>query len=287
MVWLLGLSGCALGLIIFSKKHMHKIGPVYAYRLLFISDIINMIQMYDSYTNQLTGISPNSLNNIVCKIATYINYFSINLSPSLIVYISVEKLVSIRYPAKRFILRKKKNQILFFILILLLNMCIYSPALFMYDSQFIEIESFNMTFHKSVCSYSSSTSQQVLSTIYLINKVIIPFVMMLLCSILLTISVFKLAQRIIQNFQTKMASVKNRKYLREIRLTITSLLLNIIYLVLNAPFAVFMNSPDYYSIDLFSFSVVINIFYFSYSVNFYLIFISNKLTQKEFKRIFL
>ena len=284
-VWFLGFIGCTLGLIVFSRDHMRKIGPITAYRLLFMSDIVNMIQMYDSFINQLTGISLNSLNDIGCKLLTYVNYFTLNLSPMLIIYISIEKLVAIKYPSKKYILRKKKYQLLYFFCILFSNMCIYLPSLFMYKSiEMVVYNDTNLTIYKSVCLYADSYSQQIISKIYLIDKVVIPFILMTLCSVLLIISVFKLRQRIIQNFLNNQQETNN--YKKDIRVAVTSLLLNIIYLVLNAPIAIVLSLPFYDMIDYMVILLVIYIFYFSYSLNFYLILFSNTLTKKEFFKLF-
>ena len=205
------------------------------------------------------------------------------------IYISVEKLVAINYPAKRFTLRKKKYQILYFILVAILFGIINVPSLLFYEIKSYKIPN-NMSEPTVIkyCYYADTFSYKLLSMMFSVNRVIIPFSLMIICSILLIVSVFKMRKRIIQNFlsNNQQTNERNNRYKRDIRLAVTTLLLNIIYLVLNAPLAIFLNLTNSVQQDLYGLWIVVNICFLSFGINFYLILASNHLTRKEFLSFF-
>ena len=73
---LFGGIGNITGLIIFFRKSMAKIGPVYAYRMLFLADIYFVPQMINSFLSQAFGTSITNRTNLGCKIYNYFIYSS-------------------------------------------------------------------------------------------------------------------------------------------------------------------------------------------------------------------
>jgi hypothetical protein len=112
IVFLVGLTGNIIGLIIFLRKKMVKVGPVHMYRILFVIDTLFLLQSLNLIvkTQQLKDLS--EISSLACKLFIYVNYSSYILSPMALFYISIEKLVSIKYPSKRFMFRKKKHQVI-------------------------------------------------------------------------------------------------------------------------------------------------------------------------------
>ena len=202
----------------------------------------------------------------------------------LVVYISVEKLISIKYPAKRFMLRKKDKQLLYLLIIIAFNFILFSPVPFFLENKISFSNTTNRTTH--VCSFKDNFAQILIQSLFLVNK-IVPFLLMSTCSILLIISVFRLRQRIEQNFLSSSKSHLNesKRFKKDIRLAFTSILMNVIYLILNIPVAVVLITPSLSS-DYFWVFSLIYLFYFSFSLNFYLILFSNNLTRKELRSLF-
>lgn len=287
LIWLFGGTGSLLGLIVFFKKHMARVGPVHAYRLLFVSDLIFMLQMVNNYLNQNGLESPLNNSPLICRIFSYLLSSTVNWSPMLLVYISIEKFISIRLPAKKNILRKMKTQLWYFILVVLINAVINLPVFF-YFKLIISIRfdnKTNLTTQSYFCLYENANAQRIVSLIYLVNKFLVPISLMIITSCLLIISVFKLRQRIFQNFLSHSNSNDTSKYKRNIRLAVASILVNLAYLVLNFPFAVYYMVPSN-SQNVYTFRVVLTVFYFTYSYNFYSILLSNHLVQKELVGLF-
>jgi hypothetical protein len=63
-------------------------------------------------------------------------------------------------------------------------------------------------------------------------------------------------------------------------LATTSLFFNIIYILLQLPISIYYFLPNYIQLDGFEFSFYL--FYLSYSINSYILFISSSLYRKEF-----
>lgn len=109
----LGLVGNLIGLSIFRRKKMEKIGPVRMYQILFLTDTFFILQSIESFLNNTFEIGLTKTLGLTCKIFIFVNYASYILSPMALFYISLEKFVSIKYPGKRFLLNKKKYQVIF------------------------------------------------------------------------------------------------------------------------------------------------------------------------------
>ena len=110
----------------------------------------------------------------------------------------------------------------------------------------------------------------------LANRVILPSILIMIFSILLGKEVIKSRSRISANFERE----ENEYFYNNIRLAISSICLNIIYILVQMPISIYDFLPNYTLIDGYNF--VYYLFYLSYSINFYIIFISNSLFRKQF-----
>ena len=93
------------------------------------------------------NFDPTIISNIGCQIYDFFNYALDALSPWCLVYISVEKFISIAYPGKRLIFKKKRNQIIFFIILCLFNFIYHLNIPFS-----VEIETIN---NLTICFFNS------------------------------------------------------------------------------------------------------------------------------------
>ena len=270
----LTLFGCTFGMLILSHQKMKKIGPVKAYQYLFASEYFNLIIIIQSFVLNALGIDAFLVSSIMCKILKYFYYIYDSIPPMLIVYISIERYVSITYPSKKLLLRKKKTQLIYLISVMAYVFTSYVFVLFYIDIIPVDSTS-NMTLK---CSFNDSYVEHVIEYIDLIVSLLIPFILMIFCTILLT-------YRIVHSRRKLKAAIctanTGHKYLK---FSLTSLLLNMFYLVLCFPF--------HFSEILFP-NVNLNIFYFlkymvflCYGLDFYLVYISNSLFRCEFYKIF-
>jgi growth hormone secretagogue receptor len=115
IVFALGLMGNMTALVVFFKGNLKNIGPVLIYRLMFTFDTLFIIQIILFYLQYPFYLDITILSRLSCKLFEYLNYQMDSISSYLLVYISLEKYISINNPSKRRILNSKKNQIIFFI----------------------------------------------------------------------------------------------------------------------------------------------------------------------------
>ena len=111
----MGVAGNTMGLVVFLRKKMKTVGPVHMYQILFVVDTFFLLQSIDLFAVNIFNTGFRMISKETCKIALYLVFASYIVSPMALCYISIEKLVSIKYPGKRFLLRKKKVQVLLFL----------------------------------------------------------------------------------------------------------------------------------------------------------------------------
>lgn len=130
------------------------------------------------------------------------------------------------------------------------------------------------------CNFIDSTSHSVLSYLFLANSAVMPFIIMLIFTTLLCYSIFKSRNRI----QANHSQEENKTFKRDLKFTVTSIGLNLIFIALNLPVSLAILVPDYQQSILFVFSYFL--FYLSYGVNFYILLVFNSIIRTEFINLF-
>jgi len=252
-----GLIGNFLGFKTMLRPKMLEIGPRNTYKFLFIMDAIYLVQIIVTNLQLTYRTDISTISKITCKLWVYLTYSLDSPSSMLLVYISIDRYVSIKMPAQRFFMRKRNNQFIYFIFIFMFNL---------------------------ICDFIDENSQKLISYMDFSNLIIMPSFLIISFSLLLGIEVIKSKSRILANFERE----ENKYYFKSIRLAISSICLNIIYVLLEAPLAVVYFLPNYH--EIYGFTFFYYLIYVSYSINFYVIFVSNSLFRKEFilslKRLF-
>jgi hypothetical protein len=268
-----GLFGNLFGLIVVSKKKLVKIGPQIIYIALFLFDSINFVLIFQSYLTSQFNIDITVFSSFACKTYWYINFAFGPISPMLNIYISIERYISIAYSTKKYFLIKKQIQLAYIIAVSLYNLLLYVPLDIYNDLIVIESNQSNQT----TCNMDSYWNYMY-NVIDLTNRVIIPFMLMTIFSILITYTIFTSRSRVSSN------SRSNRTFRKDIRFSLIIILLNISFIVWCSPVTLLIFVSDYWFIYLFNF---FNYLYFmSYCSNFYLMFLVNSLFRGAFYSIF-
>ena len=214
------------------------------------------------------GFDIRNISIILCKSYHYLNNAFASLSPLLLVYISFERLMYIKYPARKFILRKTRNQLIYLMFIIVFNLIIYFPFLFYYN--LIKLE----------CDFTSEQSEILLNLIDCLYRVLMPSLSMIITTMLIIITIHKTRTKAIRNYSLS----KNKLCKKDIKLAITSIFLNLFYIILTVPMPLlqlFSSNSNTFLFDLSYF-----LFYLSYSVNFLIVLLSNTLFRDEFFNMF-
>lgn len=271
-IFIFGLLGNTVGLITFLiDRKLNNIGTRNIYIYLFIVDSLFLFVMSLNSLSVSFDLEFTNKSNLICKSYHYLTHALATISPMLLCYISAERYLSLESPTRRFILRKDSYQLLYFKLVLMLNLIYYSPCFILF-----EIGQFDSV---AKCDYIDSKSETLLSIMDLINRALIPCSLMLSASILLIYSISKSRSRFLHD-----SGRINKFLIKDIRLGITSICLNLVYMIFSLPYhfvVVFIN----YSNEIILYLAFV-LFCFSYGFNFYVLYLSNKLFRTEFKLLF-
>ena len=279
VVFILGSIGNLTGIGVLSRKSMRKMSMVSEYQYLLASDtfyfihlpIVNLIFSYPH-------LDPVAHSVWFCKLFIYADFAFANLSPMLLIYISLERLVAIKYPTKRFILKKKKNILIFCFLVTVFNMFFYVEAMFYFNIETKNATSLsNETYSFETCIIRDAHQVHTLAYMYLVESTLVPYVLMVICTSVLCYIIFK--------SRITLGTVKNKR--RDLKYTVTSISLNMVFIILTLPIS--LTNFSITSSNLMPNLVFIftdYLFFSSYGVNFYLLLIFNSTVRREFFLMF-
>ena len=265
-ICLIGLIGNILAIVVFSrKKFQNTIFSTY-FRIMALFDILTLLFRIDYFLviNNLNGL--RNISAVTCKIAFYFIYTLPALSTWILVLISLDRFFSIFLPT-RFLLRKKiKFQLIASFVVCFCNFIIFIPPIF--TVKMMTVTNKNET--KLDCRNSPT-----IDLIDLISSTLIPFLIMFL-STLFTLS--KLFRSRSLNRNSKLKS-------KDVRFAVTSIGLDISFLVLNFPQSFYSFIEFFVSIELnlnyIIFSSLSILVYSHYGTLFYLTLIFNQSFRKE------
>lgn len=271
----LGIFGNIIGIITFLKsKKLVNIGTRRIYIYLLIVDTLFLLQMLSDSISIIFEYNITSNSLIACRLYHYLTRVLSTLSPMLLVYISIERYLSFGGPTKKLSLRKSKNQNLYLFIIIIFNLFYYTPCLIYFET------TLDLLSNQTICDLNDESSETILSIMDLTNRVAVPCVLMAFATVLLILSIFESKNRVLMNYSSKFSTLL-QKY---IKLAITSICLNIIYIVLSLPLPILFSFMRSYTDSVFYF--VFFLFCLSYSLNFYILFITNSLFRAEFFKVF-
>lgn len=270
-VLVLGFIGDILAIKVLRHKDLENIGPRDMYYYLFLSDLFELLQIIVIYLQYTFDINLSTISDLSCRLWNYVFYTFATISLWLIVYISLDRCISIQRPAWRFTLRKIKNQFIWFILVIVVNIIYYIPVGF-YFKGFSSNNTTNS--HQIICDFANKDAVLLISYLDLAIRVILPFCLMFAFSLMLTNSLFKSRRRIVENFLPD----ENQTFYKEIRLALSSITMNIIYMITQLPVSitVFQSTSDLYYIS------TLYLFFIGYAINFYIVLATNSLFRTRF-----
>jgi len=271
----IGLIGNISGLIVFKdKKKIEAIGPVLMYRMMFIFDTVFLtgilVPFFSTTYFQFTFYLMSDLS---CKLFMYYGYISKNIAPAILVYISLDRFISIKYFSRRFLLKNNLFQSLFILSFVLFNFLYYTPVFFYF--KLTDDGPANV----SECYLNGENSANVfyMDTSFLICL----FSTMLIITFMLIYTVFASRSRINSHYTQR----QNHNFRKDLKLTITTVFFNILYVFLYSPKTIFINFFPY--VDDIVYFLALYLYFLSLSSNFYILLVSNLVFRKRFFLLFI
>jgi len=247
-----GLIGNILGLITLGKGMSHnldrKIGPIYMYQFIFLIDSMLLISYINFYLDKIHSIGPFLFSNYSCKLLIYLNISICSLSSFILIYILIESYLSIKYPVESNLLRKKKPQFIYLIIILIVNLIYFSPFLLHYNLiQVQSSSSVNNTRSTITCSIEPNEKHKI-ELITFINRIFLPFIIILFFSTILIYKICAVKRRMTISYTER----QRNHFKKDIHLSIISILFNIFQYSFNFPLIiVYFNFNDEQSVIYF------------------------------------
>ncbi len=199
LIFIFGLVGNLLGLLVLLRKNLAKIGPRIMYRFLLIMDIINLLSIFVNYLNSAFNFNLQIISTYSCKLYWYLILLVGPIPPYILLYISVEKIIATKYPTRKYFLRKTETQIIYFLTLICINIAYNLITVFILEIIQIPAQN-NSTSLIDICYTNDYELYKIGNWMDIVNRVILPTVLMILTSIIFLNSIWNLNQRIAQNF---------------------------------------------------------------------------------------
>ncbi len=232
-----------------------------------------IVKISYAYIPKVFGINLTILSSLACRIYHYFNYGLDAFSPWCLVYISVERFVSIAHPTKRFILKKKRNQIYYFLILCVFNTIYHINVPLSFDTFYFYDNNNN---NSMICFFNSDENQIIVTFMDLVNFILLPFLLMIIFSTLLTLTVFKSRGRLNDSLR------ENKNFRKDAKLSISLLAMNLLFMLLTLPDEIDLFLP--FNNDIYQ--PLAQLCNLSFSVNFFVILSTNSLFRKEFISLF-
>jgi len=274
IILVFGLLGNLLGLKVSTRNKLIKIGPLKIYQYLFLIDSIYFIALINNYLAYSYSIGFSLISSFSCKIFRYLSYVFSPVSSMLLIYILIERYLSVKYPVESNMLQIKKIQYIYIISIIILNFIYFLPTFFYYDIRFIDLALSNSTTKTIICKIDDDN--EVPFYLFFTSRIIIPSFFIFIFTILL---IFKVIQ-IRNNILTFYSKSEIEKFRKDVYSAVISILANFIIVAFNLPISIIFFINGNYNNTVYMLSL--NIFYLSYSFNFYFFILTNSLFRKEF-----
>jgi hypothetical protein len=230
VIVVIGTLANILAFIIFSRKKFQKTIFSTYFRILLIIDTIGLVYLaMGKFLYFKFGINVRNFNEHFCRLTLLLAYSIPPISAYILVAISIDRFISIAKPTLFLFRRKASFQIGVCIFIIAANL-LYSGQLFF---SYLAIDYLEDPSVGPVCLIPY---EKTLQTMDLFNSTIIPFLLMIVSTILTIKSVFDSRKKMSQS--TKQNKSNNQVRRKDIKFSITSITLNITFLLLNLPFAI-------------------------------------------------
>ncbi len=275
---LLGIATNSITLAIFMRKKFETFSARNIFISLILADTFKLIIMIILYNFALVT---RFMSELACRLISYFEAFTTALPMFLVTFASIDRFFYIKYPNFKF----NRNLI---ILLIISFALIYSSTFAILPDEpkafsLNRTNTNNSSLEQNYTFYCSAPLAFFL-TETLVSQ-IIPILITFLFSCLLIHTIFKSRLKLLRLTSRQ----DRRKLLRDIKFAISTLIINISYVLLNLPLFIYfilnkINSKQNYFESLKNLIYLLNVF--SYGLNFYILIISNLIFRQEFLVMF-
>ena len=235
LVFLLSLAFNFICLIIFSRKSFENTVFKVYFRCYVLFQTFNLIMPINKMLEFNFDVYFSQISNLTCKFRYYYGNVNYSTCSWLLVVVSLDRFLSISYPHKFIYRQKTYFQIIVCFFVIGLNACFYTSSFFYY------LQMINETNNQTI-KYKCIPNGIWIEIMKLLEQFIIPFILMILFTLLTAKNLYR-SRKINSSFSNNKSTKSNcmdRKF------TITSIIINILFLLFNLPyFLLFMINKLY------------------------------------------
>lgn len=274
----LGLIGNVISFIIFSRKTFQNNSISTYCQSLAIFDSLILTVLIQNIGEEFFHFAILNQSDVICKIYNYIFCLFSSIPAWILVAFSMDKMLIMRKHAF-LILRKKWFQCLIVAVITITNSLLFLGV----PINLVPNKKLYFYFDTYYCDISSLDFFTVFIIGYLIETVIIPFVIMFITSIV----TIRLLVKSRNNLEANRGGVDRQRKMRDSKFAISSLTFNLMFILFKSPISVIYCLIAYnVNVDLFFYQTAMFMFFLNASSNFYIHFATNSIFRREFCVIF-
>ena len=269
-----GLLGNFVCILVFSRKKFNEIPSSFFFKALAFNDMIILLHEIRHFVRTVFQINLKLISEVNCKMFKYILISTVPISSWIMVYIVFDRFITIKF-YKRFLFRNSlKFKILILGLIYLSSFSFNIPHA-IFNKILKNDGNKNKTDSSLICDLYEN--QDMLYMMSLFYSAIIPFIIIFIFTLALSFVIFKSRKRL----YSKMSRANKNMFKKDIRLSITSIVLNTIFILTNFPFWF----EEFFNIDPFLYDILDNLVYTNCAIQVFIHIITNKIFRKEFQSI--
>ena len=263
----IGMLGNSLVIYIFTRPQFLKVSMFRYWVAETIADIINLLSNWLSvfpnffYVNQLS---------ISCKIFYYLYYVPFQLSPWMLAFSSIDRVLSVKYPTTSKIRNNFKYQLTAITSAIIVVSLVNIPIIWYHD-----------VIEDQGCVTTDLTIQFYLDILNLLIMTLLPFMIMVVSTCLIW-------QQLLMK-KKNLKQENKKRYHKDVQLIKILCIMDIYFLVLNLPYAIYVIVCDILKINAFDtlalYVTAILAYGFS-AFNFFIYIIFNKLFFSYFLSMF-
>ena len=270
----IGLIGNLLSIIVFSRKSFRN-NSISTYCIaLSIFECITLIQFINDMYNLVYNINLADQSDALCKLIDSSGVYLNSIQSWIMVAFSVNKLLEIRVNSIALVKMK------WFQWSIVAGIVLFDIVFYIYFPIFIKVREIYPGYF--ICDLTTIGFFNIYMFLSIFEGSLIPFITMTVTSILTIRMLIRSRKSIERNGHLSQdRKSRDRKY------AISSLTLNILFIILKLPLLVFYILSAYYSYyNLYFYKIAFLLYFLNMSLSFFVHFITNSVFRREFLILF-
>lgn len=284
LVVVVGVPGNLLMFIIYTNKHLTKLAASVYFRVIALSDLLIIANFLKLFVEDVYSLRLQTQSEIVCKLTKFIGYFLDAFSAWCLTAVAFDGFITVFHTPRLKFTQKPHFAMILILIFIAHNLLFYFDVLLLYNLVPIDNSTLDNVTTSFECATSSSNSIVIMD---FMNSTLVPFAIMFALT-LMTVSRIQYSRNRMRRFSLTHQSSQ----MRDVKFTMTVILLNAIFLILNVP-SPLVNTLTYYNLihlNQFTNKLLARFFLYLrnmfYATIFYLQLAVNTIVRNQFLKLF-